>query len=571
MPVTDAASRVVASGIPPILITQSTFSHVPWVSPSRRHFEVPPQVCFDEGRVDAIFAKLDQSHLPGAAVGIAIDGKPVYRKGFGLASMELPVVLAPTTRMRIASTTKHFTALCYLLLCEEGKAGIDDSIAKFLPDLHPVTRHVTARQLMSNVSGLRDSHDICWNFSGTPHISTADLLSFYRDIDDVNASPGATWIYNNGGWSILTAIIERITSQSLENVLRERIFEPIGMSDSLLRRFDTNFVPNSATLHMKNASGEYEKAYLGVALAGEGGIVSTIDDMLRWLAHMSAPLVGTAATWRMISTPQTLANGTSTGYGLGFMSGHYRGLEILHHAGGVNGGGAQMLKAPGLRLDIAVMVNRHDLVAAQLVEQVLDACVLNLQAVDARPIAPIIEGVFQSKVTGRVVHLFKGQQSPFLSEDHQIVSIDGFDIPARADQNGVLCPTAGFEAFKQTVAIRESSEWPDSIVLNDFGNSDELLAVKPTETASAVLIGGRFRSLVTGTEVTIEKEGSWRMRTVGRFGSVEFNLEPLSDRIWRARTPRLAPAGGVLSFDADLAAFRFSTSRTRALPFRRIA
>src|SRR5256885_5489535 len=119
-----------------------------------------PSVDFDEKKIGAIFSDLDQCHLPGVAVGIAIGGKPVYRKGFGLASMELPVVLSPSTRMRIGSTSKHFTAFAYMLLCEEGKAGIDDPIGKFLPELHPVARRVTMRQLMGNTGGLRDVCDI---------------------------------------------------------------------------------------------------------------------------------------------------------------------------------------------------------------------------------------------------------------------------------------------------------------------------------------------------------------------------------------------------------------------------
>src|SRR5882724_6726848 len=90
-------------------------------------------VKFDEKALDAIFADLNQARLPGAAVGIALNGTPVYRTGFGLANMELPVVRSPTIRMRIGSTSKHFTCLAYLLFCEEGKAGIDDPLAKYLP------------------------------------------------------------------------------------------------------------------------------------------------------------------------------------------------------------------------------------------------------------------------------------------------------------------------------------------------------------------------------------------------------------------------------------------------------
>src|ERR1700720_4491723 len=105
-------------------------------------------IAFDEKKVDAIFTDFDQCHLPGAAVGIAIGGRPVYRKGFGLASIELPIVLSPSIRMRIGSTTKHFTALAYMLLCEEGRADVDDPIGKFLPELHPVSHKITMRQLM---------------------------------------------------------------------------------------------------------------------------------------------------------------------------------------------------------------------------------------------------------------------------------------------------------------------------------------------------------------------------------------------------------------------------------------
>lgn len=115
-------------------------------------------VGFDVKKIDSIFSELDQCRLPGAAVGIAIDGKPVYRKWFGLASLELPVLLSPTTRMRIGSITKHFTCLSFLLLCEDGAAHIDDPIGRYLPDMHPVTH--AARHLMGNIGGLRHAHDI---------------------------------------------------------------------------------------------------------------------------------------------------------------------------------------------------------------------------------------------------------------------------------------------------------------------------------------------------------------------------------------------------------------------------
>ena len=213
-----------------------------------------PVVELNEQKIDAIFADIDQCHLPGAAIGIAVNGRPVYRKGFGLASMDLPLVLTPGIRLRIGSTSKHFTCCAYLLLCEEGRAGMDDPVGKYLPELHPVTQKVTMRQLMASTSGLRDVDDIFlqfndsygWDGGAARSVRSADLLALYRSIDDVNAAPGTAWIYNNGGWLILSTVVERITGQSLEQVLWERIFEPVGMHNTLLRRVDTDFLPNTA-------------------------------------------------------------------------------------------------------------------------------------------------------------------------------------------------------------------------------------------------------------------------------------------------------------------------------------
>jgi CubicO group peptidase (beta-lactamase class C family) len=185
---------------------------------------------FSESTIDALLAEVDQCSLPGAAIGIAIGGKPVYRKGFGLASLELPAVLSPSIRMRIYSITRHFTCLAYVLLCEDGKAGIDDPIGKHLPELHPVARDVSVRHLMTNTSGLRDAEDILWQFNGTGrNVTVAELLSLYRDIDDMNFPPGTQWTYNNGGFVLLTAAVERIAGMSMEEILRHPpYFRPGG-------------------------------------------------------------------------------------------------------------------------------------------------------------------------------------------------------------------------------------------------------------------------------------------------------------------------------------------------------
>jgi D-aminopeptidase len=524
--------------------------------------------------IDAIFKEVDQGHLPGAAVGIAIEGKPVYRKGFGLASIELPITLSPTMRMRIGSTTKHFAALAYMLLCEEGKAGVDESIGKWMPELHPVTQGVTPRQLMANTSGLRDAIQISWDFSGTGRqVSTAELLSLYRDIDDVNAAPDTAWIYINGGWLLLSVLIERITGQSLEEVLYKRIFEPVGMYDTLLRRWDTDFIPNSATLHMLSPAGGYEKAYLGTALTGEGGVVSTIDDMLRWLAHMDQPRVGSAATWSAMKTPQVLANGASTGYGFGLMTGQYRGVEILHHGGSVMGGVTQMLKVPAAGLDVVVISNRWDGKSVQFANQILDSCLPDLEPHKQSRSGALVRGVFQSPTTGRVIQLRPGDSSPYhhIEEGQQIASIDGLDVAVESDLDSSLRPAMGLEWMKQTIKLLGDPLSPDSIQLNDFGNLDKFKVVKSVEDANVDKIAGLYRSKATSTDAVIYKTDTGpQLRVNGRFGSMHYALERLAYHIWRAKPRSEFPPGFVLSLDADCTGLRIFGYRTFALSFERI-
>jgi len=521
----------------------------------------------DDHAIDAIFRDLDQSHLPGATVGIALHGVPVYRKGFGLANLELPVVLTPSIRMRMGSVTKHFTALTYLLLCEEGRAALDDPLGKFLPELHPVTHAVTLRQLMGHVSGLRDACNYRFQFSGIDgkRASTEELLTLYREIEDCAAEPGTTWMYSNGGYILLGAVIERITGKPLEHVMRERIFTPTGMHDTTLRYWDTDFLPNSASPHMTSAAGGFERSSWGLNFAGGGALVSTVDDMLRWMAQWDAPVVGSRASWEALRTPLALRNGASTGYGFGLISTTYRGVDTLYHPGGWLGANAQMIKVPAAHLDVIVMVNRHDVMAPDLADRILDACLPDLEP--ARPPVQPTTGTYRSTRTGRVIQLF-GRNGV------QVASVDGYDYPMEADGQGVL-RVSGYARFvKQSIGWTGDLALPRSIRFDDFGTEDTLEAVSPPESLDPSRIVGRYRSDTTQTEAEVLLEGRKpRLITRNRFGQMAFDdLQCLAPDTWLAR-----PGGGVaewfsfiVNFNSRGADFRSCAIGPKALSFRRV-
>lgn len=518
----------------------------------------------DEKKIDALFADVNQCHLPGAAAGISINGRPVYRKGFGLANQELPVVLTPSTRMRIYSITKHFTCLAYLLLCEQGMAGIDDPLGKHFPELHPVTHQVTMRQLMGNISGLRDAHGLNLQFCGlTKWLAPGtEVVALYRNIDDVDAQAGTAWMYNNGGFVLLSHAIERISGQTLAQFMRVRIFDPLGMHDTLLRHFDTDFVAGSAALHATAPSGGFMKLYTAGDRSGTGGIVSTVNDMLCWLAHMDAPRVGSPATWALMRTPQTLANGTSTGYGFGLARDSYRGVETLYHTGGGVGGNARILKVPAASLDIVVIANRDDVVSWELPEKILDACLPGLERVREPIKVPLVSGVFSSRATGRVIRLFP-------QNGQQMAEIAGLlEMPFAPDDAGVLRPAGTLPLpYKHAITLTGDRANPAALRYSDYGNVDEMVPVEPIDDPDLNAIAGRYRCEAAGFEATIAGNA---MRTVGRFGSVQYSLECLAHDIWRVKEVSNLTAfmRGILSFDES--GFRFWSNYTRSLPFRRV-
>lgn len=520
-----------------------------------------------EGKLDRLFEDLDQGHLPGAVVGIAVGGVPVYRRGYGLANMELPVVLSPCTRLRIGSITKHFTALAYLLLCETGRCSSDDTVGKYLPELSPVVRGVKISQLMGNISGLRDAHDIRWQFSGIERAVTGrEILSQYREIEDVAFAPGTNWSYNNGGWLLLTAIIERLTGRPLEETFTESILKPAGLHDTRLRRYDTGFIPSSATLHTPTSDQGFQKRTLGSELSGEGGLVSTVDDMLRWLKHLDAPVIGKPTTWEFLKRPMVLANGTCTQYACGLIHDCYRGLDTLQHPGGVLGGSAHILKVPMLALDVVVLTNRGDVSAVYLADRILDQCVTGLKPRMSPPEIKA-QGIYRSSRTGRVVQLS-------VQGDEQVIAIDGVEMPAREDSNEVLWVEGRWFGYTNRVTCLKfigDRERPTRIELHEFGNEDGLERLDEPEPSEAAARIGEYRSKSIATQATIaEVEGTLQLQTVGRFGSATYQLEPLAPCVWRARQRSAMLWGGILTFDSAASGFRFSGYTNRLLPFERV-
>ena len=324
--------------------------------------------------LDALFKDLNRSDLPGLVVGVAQHGRVLYRRGLGLASLELGVANSPATRMRIGSTSKHFACLAVLLLAEDGLVDIDAGIRTWVPELPLLEGDATLRQLMTHTGGYRCFLDLGFIADGMAIKPAGEALAAQVRQRAVNFAPGDNMIYCNGGYHLLSLVVARVSGLSYEDFVAQRIFQPLGMHDTESVPSDFEMRRGVATLHVPLPGGGYRRGmFPSEEVRGEGAMISTVDDMLRWLAHLRGPkVVGSEASWSRMLERTRLNNGSENPYALGLMRHAYRGVEVIHHAGAVMGGTSQMLTVPGHALDIVILANGALAKPTDLANRVVD-------------------------------------------------------------------------------------------------------------------------------------------------------------------------------------------------------
>ena len=437
--------------------------------------------------LDEIFKTYDRADSPGLTVGISYKGKNVYRAGLGLACVQQGIANTPNTRMRIGSTSKHFTCLLALLLQEDGLLDIDAPASTYLPELSTAIATPTLRQFMSHTSGYRCSLDIgviANHDAPQPDGWTLPILARQQE---ANFAPLDSQIYCNGGYHLLSLAIERVTGQPFEEVLRERILAPIGMTNTQAWPSDLQMLPNSASLHVPTKTGTWKRGLFATTdIKGEGSMISTVDDMLKWLSHLNNPsLIGTPETWAEMFKPVRLNSGHTSVYSLGLNAHEYRGVKVIHHGGGVIGGNSQMITVPEHDLNIAIHVNSNGLSASDLAWKVIDTV---LEDVLAEPALEMAKADDFPHLVGAQYHGPSGVMIGFeqLGETLGTAFMASDPMPLLRDRpNDLYC---GFEHValgplvipKQSLAPDASGAAPETITLIDAGREETLTRLPKT-------------------------------------------------------------------------------------------
>lgn len=360
-------------------------------------------------RLEGLFARWESASAPGLAVGIRHRGEVIFRRAYGMASLEARRALTPRSRIRIGSTSKHMTALLALLLAEEGLIDLDAPLRRWLPELTGPEGEGTLRQHGQHRAGGRCYFDlsVIAHLDAIPPAGRA--LDLARRQTGRNFAPGSAMIYCNSSYHLMALAIERAGGAPFETLLYDRLFAPLGMHDTASIPDDRDIVPGMATLHVPMPGGGWRRGlFPNPDVRGEGAVVSTIDDMLIWTAHLlSRDRFGRAESWRQLLERPAYPDGVTGRYALGLIHGEHRGRAVIYHAGGVIGGLSQMLIFPDETLEIVILANGAP--EADPVALALAAAHIVLgegeRESKAAPAPAGLAGTWASHETGMIYHL----------------------------------------------------------------------------------------------------------------------------------------------------------------------
>ncbi len=310
-------------------------------------------------RIDQIMAGRYTPEGPGAAVIVARNGKVMFRRAYGLASVELQVPVRPEMVFGLGSVTKLFTAVAAMILVEEGALRLDDKVVDYLPKLVK-TEGVTIAHLLSHTSGMTGPIAEIRGYGAENlyrEITPEDLVATYADFP-LRFQPGERFRYSNEGVATLALIVERAAKQSWETFLQERIFKPAGMQSTYYGGH-LRIIPMAVTGYTKHDTGWKQARQSSFTRGfGMGGLFSSVDDLLALANALLAGVLVKPETLEAMFTPYPLNGGGHSRHGFGFVVADRKGHKFVGHGGGHSGISTFVAMLPDDGFFIALLTNR---------------------------------------------------------------------------------------------------------------------------------------------------------------------------------------------------------------------
>ncbi len=328
--------------------------------------------------VDKLFSRWDKKDTPGCALAIVKDGKIIYKKGYGLANLELNIPITPQSVFYIGSVSKQFVTMCIAILAKQEKLSLDDDIRKYVPELPDYRPPITVRHLIYHTSGLRDYLTLLGIAGidfGTYH--EHDVVELIAQQKELNFAPGEQYLYSNSGYFLLAVIVERASGKSLREFAEENIFKPLGMKNSYFHDDYRTLIKNRASGYFPAEKEKYRNFISTFDCVGSGGLFTSVEDLFLWDQNFYHHKVGGKDIIDLMHTKGKLNSGQELDYAFALGIGKYKGLKTVGHGGALGGYRSTLVRFPEQNFSVICLSNLSSFNPSRIAQQVTDIYLAN--------------------------------------------------------------------------------------------------------------------------------------------------------------------------------------------------
>jgi D-alanyl-D-alanine carboxypeptidase len=315
--------------------------------------------------------------VPGVALAIMKNGKTFYEKVYGISNLELNTPVSRNTVFELASVTKQMTASLVVGLAHEGKLSLEDKLVKYIDSAPALWEPITLHQLLGHMAGLQMAFE--------PKMNGSYLLDYSKELMLKGAEetpmlsiPGTHWKYSDEGYFLLGVAVEKVTGLAFDSLMTEKFFRPMGMAHTLFLNQD-NIIPNRAQGYIvKNGEFKHDRRTWQFALSSHFGVMSTIDDMIRYEKSLIKGDIISPETLKEVTSPYRVfykKGEEQYSYGLGWEVRDFGDRRIVEHSGYTGTAYVRDLKTG---LSIILLTNRdadfgpHPFILAHRIAKLID-------------------------------------------------------------------------------------------------------------------------------------------------------------------------------------------------------
>lgn len=495
-------------------------------------------------RIDAIFAPYERPGVPGCVVGVFGAGDILFARGYGAANLEHDVPLTPRSVLRIASTSKQFTAMAVLLLEEDGTLALDDDLRDHVPEFPETRTPIRLDHLLHHTSGVRDYLSLL-RLAGVRDdevVTSRDVLDLLVRQSGLTSLPGQRFLYSNSGYFLLAEVVARAARRPFREVVRERIFEPLGMTSTHVHDDRTRIVPRRATGYAPSRRGGFEIARTDIEAVGDGGVFTSLIDLARWDANFYDNRLGRGEQTLVekLLEPGELVWGDDLGYAGGLEIGVHDGVPVVSHGGSFVGYRAELIRYPTERIAVACLCNRADAPADEYARQIGELLLHDVMTREEDREAATRRVDVDPEVLERYVGRYEVGAGVVLSvsrdDESLVVTSSGSGrVPLRARTPTRFSIEGGRTELEFIPRRGGRVERLKLIRDDDVVSGRRIRGPAPTEK-DLRRIEGRYESRDLRVVYAVERDGDGLVLRVGRDAPVR--LEPLGGDAFAARGMR---------------------------------